>query len=86
MSEPSTEMPHTIYCWMDRARKCGADCVAFDRNGAMDTTGEHTSCLLCNQVDGVCRALISIARNIDKTQKSKLMPGANVPPPPVGGK
>ena len=81
MPEPSTEMPHTIYCWLDRQRKCGSDCVAFDRNGAMDTTGDHTSCTLCNSLDGICRALVHVVRQT----KMKPMPGANVPPPVVGG-
>lgn len=83
--EQSTDIPHTVYCWVSRQRKCGADCVAFDRGGALDTTGQHTSCLLCNHLDGLCRSLITVARHIDKVQRNKPMPGVGVPPPPVGG-
>lgn len=86
MDEPSTEsvVEIKLYCWMDSGRVCGSDCVAFDRRGAVDTTGKHTTCKLCNHLDGVCRSNVSIARFLEAVMKRSI-PGTNVPPPPVGG-
>ena len=70
-----------VYCWVNQERECGGDCVLFDPDGAVDTTGSKVSCRFANHVDGACRALISMARK-QKTETS--IPGVDVPPPTVG--
>ena len=85
MDQSSIDTINKLYCWIDPERECGSDCVVFDRKGALDTSGKHTQCLLCNHLDGICKGTISIAKLLSKLDKNKRMPGTDIPPPSVGG-
>jgi hypothetical protein len=85
VSQDSTEelIKHKLYCWLDSGRECGSDCVVFDRRGALDTTGQHTLCRLCNHLDGLCRSNVSVAQFLKTLLKNRKMPGSDIAPPSV---
>lgn len=74
---------HRAYCFVERERQCRGDCVAFDPNGARDTSGRLTSCRLLNDVAGVRAAIVTIGKHF--RLKDQELPGSDVPPPGVGG-
>jgi len=85
MTDPTEKggADHRAYCFMERERQCRGDCVAFDTNGARDTSGRLTSCRLLNDVAGVRAAIVTIGKHF--RLKDKELPGADLAPPRVGG-
>lgn len=85
MADPTEKggADYRAYCLFERERQCRGDCVAFDPNGARDTTGRLTSCRLINDVAGIRAAVVTIGNHF--RMKDKELPGSNVAPPRVGG-
>lgn len=60
-----------IFCWLDLARVCGGDCVAFE------PTKQPSNCRFLNSVHHLCRAVVVAT-------KPRTMPGQTISVPPVG--
>lgn len=81
-------------CWMDGARLCGPDCVAFNPQEGLDPSGvpvdSPNKCLVLTymgQQGSAALSIISVNTMVRKRMQDEKRPGpGDVPPPPVGGK